>query len=133
MLTNGGNGKGLAHELMDEFFGVHAGVKPPKAPLPVPDLEFDANRYVGAYANMMETVEIAEEDGALVATIIPTPAASIIAGTRRVPLQPVNEELFVGVAPGYTETATFHFLKPDAQGRAKYLHSGVRAHRRVTP
>jgi len=132
LLTNGGNGKGLAHELMDEFFGTHAGVKPKEAPLPVEGLTFDAARYVGAYANVMETVKITEEDGALVATIIPSPAASVIAGKRRVPLSPVNEELFVGVAPGYTETATYHFLKPDAQGRAKYLHSGVRAHKRVT-
>ncbi|MDO8289887.1 MAG: serine hydrolase domain-containing protein [Parvibaculum sp.] len=131
LLTNGGNGKGLVHELMDEFFSANAGVKPTDVPSPVAGLKFDAARYVGAYANVMETVDVSDEGGALVATIIPSPAASVIAGTRRVPLAPVNEELFVGVAPGYTETATYHFLKPDAAGHAQYLHSGVRAHRRV--
>ncbi|MGV8998324.1 MAG: serine hydrolase domain-containing protein [Parvibaculaceae bacterium] len=132
LLTNGGNGKGLAHELMDEFFGVHAGVKPAEAPSPVADMTFDAKRYTGAYANVMETIEVSQENGALIATIVPAPAASVISGIRRVPLLPVTEELFVGIVPGYTEATTYHFLKPDAQGRAKYLHSGVRAHKRVT-
>lgn len=131
LLTNGGNGKGLAQELLGEIFGRYAGVKPPPAPAATPDFAFDARAYEGRYANIMETVEVTSEGGRLVATTIPAPSAAVISGVKRVPIEPVNDELFVGVAPGFTEAATYHFLGRGDDGRARYLHSGVRAHARV--
>ena len=131
LLTNGGNGKGMMQELMREVFAP-AGVAPKDTPEPQGEVDFDPAHYVGHYANVMETIEVSAEGDALVATIIPSPAAAVIAGTRRVALTPVSTELFVGVAPGYTEPATYHFLQRDEQGRAGILHSGVRAHKRVT-
>jgi hypothetical protein len=133
LLTNGGNGKAVVNELLREVFQEAAGIEPTPAPEATPGLTLPPERYVGRYANVMETVEVTHEDDAFVATITPAPAAAVIAGTRRVPLAAVSDELMVGVAPGYTETATYHFLMPDGDGRAQYLHSGVRAHRRVTP
>jgi hypothetical protein len=132
LLTNGGNGKAVASELLREVFGEAAGIAPRPAPVARPGLKLNASRYVGRYVNVMESVDVMEEDGELVATITPSPAAAVIAGTRRVTLAPVSDELMVGVAPGYTEAATYHFLMPDSEGRAQILHSGVRAHRRVT-
>ena len=130
LLTNGGNGKGMAQELMRDVFAP-AGIAPKDAPEAKELMTFDPALYVGRYANVMETVEVSAEGSALVATIIPSPAAAVIAGTRRVALEPVSAELFIGVAPGYTESATYHFLQRDEQGRAGILHSGVRAHKRV--
>ena len=132
LLTNGGNGKGMAQDLMREIFSEAAGIQPSEAPQGDASRKVDAAPYLGAYANVMETVEVSEEGGRLVVTITPSPAAAVISGTRRVELSPVDDMLFTGVTPGYTESATYHFLERDNAGRAQYLHSGVRAHRRVT-
>lgn len=131
LLTNGGNGKGMAQVLMEEIFSTRADVTPTKAPEPTPGYTFDARRYVGRYRNVMETVNVTAEEDGLVATITPSPASAVIAGEKRVALKPVNDELFVGVTPGYTESATYHFLPMDDGKGIGYLHSGVRAHKRV--
>ncbi|MCE9649705.1 MAG: beta-lactamase family protein [Parvibaculum sp.] len=128
LLTNGGNGKGMAQELMSEIFGAAAGATPPPPPVATPGFKFDAHAYEGRYANSMETIEVSAEDGKLIATITPSASASVISGVKRVAIEPVNAELFVGVAPGYTENATYHFLTHEGR---RYLHSGVRAHGRV--
>lgn len=131
LLTNGGNGKGMAQVLMNEIFTTRAGVTPVKTPEPTPGYGFDASRYVGRYRNVMETISVTAEDGGLVATITPSPASAVISGEKRVALKPVDGELFVGVTPGYTESATYHFLPGEDGGTIGYLHSGVRAHKRV--
>ena len=131
LLTNGGNGKGMAQVLMNEIFTTRAGVTPTKAPEPTPGYAFDAARYVGCYRNVMETITVTAESGGLVATITPSPASAVISGEKRVELKPVDGELFVGVTPGYTESATYHFLPGEDGGTIGYLHSGVRAHKRV--
>lgn len=131
LLTNGGNGKGMAQVLMEEIFSARAGVTPTKAPEPTPGYRFDAAHYVGRYRNVMETINVTAKEGRLVATITPSPASAVIAGEKRVELLPVDDELFVGVTPGYTERATYHFLAGPDGGKIVYLHSGVRAHKRV--
>lgn len=131
LLTNGGNGKGLASALIDEVFGRYAGVKPIAAPVATPGFAFDAATYVGRHANWMETIEVTAENGRLIATTTPSPSAAVISGTKRVPLDAVDAELFVGVAPGFTENATYHFLDRGGDGRPRILHTGVRAHKRV--
>jgi hypothetical protein len=52
-------------------------------------------------------------------------------GPKRIPLEPVSAELFLGVPPGMTLPQSWHFLGDDGTGRARWLHSGVRAHKRV--
>jgi CubicO group peptidase (beta-lactamase class C family) len=131
LLTNGGNGKGMAQVLLDEIFQEHAGLAPRAPVTAVPDFAFDAARYEGRYANVMEVIDVRAENGGLVATITPAPAAAVISGTKRVALSPVEDALFVGVTPGYTESTTYHFLSSDGGRRADYLHCGVRAHQRV--
>ena len=81
---------------------------------------------------MMEVIEVTVEDGRLVATIEAAPDYAVISGgTRRVALEAVDGELFLGVAPGMTLPQSWHFLGDDGRGRALYLHTGARAHRRV--
>jgi hypothetical protein len=130
LLTNGGNGKALAQEMMTDIFSP-LGLTPGTPPQATADMTFDATRYVGTYGNVMQVIEVTAEDGQLVAHFRPAPHTSMMIGVRSVPLSPVDDGLFVGVTPGFTENATYHFLKPDEQGRPRYLHFGVRAHRRV--
>ncbi len=135
LLTNGGDGKGLARELIDEIFHAYAGLTPSAPPAPAFGLALDFASYEGRYANAMETIEVTAEDGGLVATSIPSAAFAVISGgeRKRVGLAPVDAELFLGTQDGMSVPATYHFLERDALGRPTYLHAGVRAHRRVAP
>lgn len=128
LLTNGGNGKGLAQEMLSEIFGATTGFKPPLPPAATPGLTFDRHAYEGRYVNIMETIDVTVEDGKLIATTTPSPSAAVISGTKRVSIEPVDAELFIGVTPGFTEAATYHFVN---HGEERYLYSGVRAHRQV--
>ncbi|MBX3490584.1 serine hydrolase domain-containing protein [Parvibaculum sp.] len=132
LLTNGGNGKAMADSLIREVFTEAAGIAPPELP-PVDEAFIaDPARYEGRYANTMETIEVTVEEGRLVATSHPAPDYAVIAGgAKRVPLQAVDAELFLGTAPGMTLPQTYHFLGSDTADRARWLHQGARAHKRV--
>lgn len=131
LLTNGGNGKGLADEMLAAIFSDSAGIAPPEPPAPAREGMPEPARLTGTYGKASGTVEISLKDGALVALHRPAPDFAALQGTYTVELKPVNETLFVGTMQGYTRPATYHFLGEDDQGRALYLHTGARAHRRV--
>lgn len=133
LLTNGGDGKGLARALVGEIFAAHAGLTPPAAPVPAFGLALDLASYEGRYANVMETIEVTVENGGLVATTTPSAAFAVISGGggKRIGLAAVDAGLFVGTEAGMTVPATYHFLDSDTRGRPAYLHTGVRAHRRI--
>ena len=128
LLTNGGNGKGLAQDVLSEIFSETAGLKPPLPPAATPGFRFDPRSYEGCYVNIMERIEMTAEGGKLIATTTPSPSAAVISGTKRVPIEPVDAELFIGVTPGFTEATTYHFVN---RGGERYLYSGVRDHRQV--
>jgi len=130
LLTNGGNGKALAHDLLREIFGRHAGLVPPEVPAPDETLKLDPAPYLGTYARSAAIVDIVADGEALVARHRPTPESALVQGAFDVPLKPVDAELFVGTQPGYTLPMTYHFLDRGADGRPRFLHQGVRAHRR---
>ncbi|MDP3326999.1 serine hydrolase [Parvibaculum sp.] len=131
LLTNGGNGKAMADALIREVFAEAAGIAPPELPTPDASLVLDAARYAGRYANSMEAIEVTAEGGKLVATVTPSPDYAVMSGgPKRTVLEAVNTELFLGVAPGMTLPQSWHFIG-DEGGRARWLHLGVRAHRRV--
>jgi len=130
LLTNGGDGKGLAHDLLRDIFGAQAGVAPPDVPAPDEALKLDPAPYLGAYARGAAIVEIVADGPHLVARHRPTAESALVQGTFDVPLKPVDAELLVGTQPGYTLPMTYHFLDRDAAGRPRFLHQGVRAHRR---
>lgn len=132
LLTNGGNGKAMADALIRAVFTEAAGIAPPALPAADPAFRADPARYEGRYANTMETIEVTAEEGKLVATSHPAPDYAVIAGgAKRVPLEAVNAELFLGTAPGMTLPQTYHFLGNDGTGCARWLHQGARAHKRV--
>ena len=131
LLTNGGNGKGLADEMLAAIFSEAAGIAPPEPPAPAMQGMPDVSRLTGTYGKASGTVEVTLKDGMLVAVHRPAPDFTALQGAYAVALRAVSETLFVGTMPGYTRPATYHFLEADAQGRALYLHTGARAHRRV--
>jgi CubicO group peptidase (beta-lactamase class C family) len=131
LLTNGGNGKGLADELMKSVFAKATGITPPELPATDPSLVMNAAPLLGTYGKASGTVEVYEREGKLIAHHRPSADFTALQGAYEVDLLPVDETLFLGTAPGYTRPATYHFLDRDAEGRALYLHTGVRAHRRL--
>ena len=131
LLTNGGNGKGLADEMLAAIFSDAAGIQPPEPPAPAREGMPEVSRFTGTYGKASGTVEVSVKEGGLVALHRAAPDFAALQGTYAVELKPVTETLFVGTMPGYTRPATYHFLEADDQGRALYLHTGARAHRRV--
>lgn len=132
LLTNGGNGKALADRLIRDIFSDAAGVAPPAPPKPDTALAIAPARHLGRYANTMEEIEVTEEGGKLIATVTPAPDYAVMSGgPKHISLEPVSAELFLGVPPGMTLPQSWHFLGDDGTGRARWLHSGVRAHKRV--
>jgi len=131
LLTNGGNGKGLADKLMGEYFPALGAIAPPSMPAANPSLDYAPDPLLGRYGKASGTIDISVKDGKLIAHHAPTAEFSALQGIYDVELHPAAPDLFVGVPPGYTRPVTYHFLEEDRFGRARYLHHGVRAHPRI--
>lgn len=131
LLTNGGNGKGLADELMQSVFAEAAGITAPEPLASDLSLTIDTASLLGTYGKASGTIEVYESKGKIIARHRPSADFAALQGGYEVELLPVSETLFLGTAPGYTRPATYHFLEKDPEGRALYLHTGVRAHRRL--
>ncbi len=125
LLTNGGDGKGLAQSLLTRVFDATAGVAPPPKPTPV-DTGEQLGAYVGTYAKSSETAHVTLKEGRLHAAIRPSADYGLIGGGNEIELQPVGERRFIGTNPGMSQSVNFNFLEPDDQGRPKYLYSGAR-------
>lgn len=132
LLTNGGNGKGLADDLIREVFAGAAGIQPVEPPQPVAGLTLNVTRILGRYGKASGTIDVIEKQGMLVAVHTPAAEFAVSQASHAIALQPAGEGLFVGTMPGFTRPTTYHFLEEDEGGRARYLHTGVRAYRRVT-
>ncbi len=130
LLTNGGDGKGLAQTLMTRIFAATAGVAPPAKPAPN-DTGEQLDVYAGTYAKTSETAHVTLRDGALHAAIQPSANYGVIGSNGDVRLHPVGEGRFIGTNPGMTLSVNFNFLEPDESGRPRYLYSGARAFARV--
>ncbi|WOF73188.1 serine hydrolase [Parvibaculaceae bacterium PLY_AMNH_Bact1] len=130
LLTNGGDGKGMAQTLLSRIFTATADVAPPANPTPV-DTGDQLGPYVGTYAKSSETAHVTLKEGTLYVTIQPSANYGVIGSGGEVDLQSVGEGRFVGSNPGMSQSVNFNFLEPDDQGRPRYLYSGVRAFTRV--
>tara|TARA_R110002110_G_scaffold79145_5_gene207048 strand:+ start:95 stop:1435 length:1341 start_codon:yes stop_codon:yes gene_type:complete len=131
LLTNGGNGKGLADDLIREVFTGAAGIAPAEPPQPVAGLAIDRARVLGRYGKASGTIDVIEKQGMLVAVHKPAADFAVLQTSHAIALQPAGDGLFVGTMPGFTRPVTYHFLEADGAGRARYLHTGVRAYRRM--
>lgn len=130
LLTNGGDGKGLAHELMARIFTATCGIAPPPPPSPDAALTFDATRYVGTYGKSSETAEVTARDGALFCRMVPAADYGVIDPGNEIALQPVSPDHFIGLKPGMSRPVNFSFLET-TDGPARYLYSGAIAYPRI--
>jgi len=125
LLTNGGDGKGLAQVLLTRVFTAAANVCPPTTPDILPS-KGSLEPYVGVYGKSSETAQISLSQGKLFALIRPSAAYQVISGGQQIELHPVGEGRFIGYSRGMTQAVNFNFLDPDAHGHATYLYTGAR-------
>ncbi|MDF1847581.1 MAG: serine hydrolase [Parvibaculaceae bacterium] len=130
LLTNGGDGKGLAQTLLSRVFTATAGVAPLTKPAPV-DTGDQLGPYVGTYAKTSETARVALREGTLHVSIQPSANYGVIGSGGEIELQSVGAGRFVGTNPGMSQPVNFNFLEPDRRGQPRYLYSGARAFARV--
>lgn len=130
LLTNGGDGKGLAQTLLTRIFMSTAGVAPPAKPSLV-DTDEQLGPYVGTYAKTSETAHVKLKEGSLYVTIQPSANYGVIGSGGEIELQSVGKGRFVGTNPGMSQPVNFNFLEADSGGKPRYLYSGVRSFTRV--
>ena len=132
LLTNGGDGGGLFRALASEVFG-QAGVTMTPIIEGNPAVRVETVRHVGTYARRSTINTIAEDGGRLTMTSVWTDDwARELYGTQGpFPLEPVGGDIFVWRVPGLAEAPIVHFLDPDANGRFRSLHSGLRINHRT--
>ncbi|WP_156056501.1 hypothetical protein [Streptosporangium roseum] len=85
LLTNGGQGVPLHHQLLGHVLRELAGVELPALPVPSPGT-IDASRYLGGYGNSITDITISQDDSVTVwAEQVPTAALPAPALPRRHP------------------------------------------------
>src|SRR4029434_1409281 len=82
--------------------------------------EAEISDYVGTYTNKPESVEMLQKQGTLV----------LKREDGEFPITKIDKHRFSFIKPGKSESEEF-VLVPDAHGRAKYLHIGRHALRKV--
>jgi CubicO group peptidase (beta-lactamase class C family) len=127
LLTNGGDGAGLFHDIVDELLSELADVHLPEQPAPpVTAPSIDAGRYLGVYENSIVEMEFsADAEGRI--WLEQRPKQMLI----ELGEQPSREELI-----GFSEDSlimrneqsgmhiVFAFLAPDDDGHHSYVHFG---------
>jgi CubicO group peptidase (beta-lactamase class C family) len=131
LLTNGGDGGGLFRALASEVFGdVGVTMTPPVAA--DSSVRVDAALYAGTYSRRSTTNTVAESGGQLTLSSTWTDEwARELYGTQGpFPLEPAGGDVFLWRVPGVAEAPVVHFLDPDASGKFRALHAGLRMNHR---
>lgn len=131
LLTNGGDGGGLFRALASDVFGA-AGVTM------TPPVAADASapvapeRYVGTYSrrSTVNTVALSGGQLTLSSTWIDEWARELYGTQGPFPLEPAGGDMFLWRVAGVAEAPVVHFLDPDAGGRFRTLHAGLRMNHR---
>lgn len=127
MLTNGGDGAGLFHDIVGELLSELAGEGLPDWPTPAADAPvIDASRYVGVYDNSIVEMEFSEDDEGrlwleqrpkeMLLELGEHPSREEVIGFSDDSLIMRNEQSGMHIV--------FAFLSPDDDGRHSYVHFG---------
>ncbi|MFC7789221.1 serine hydrolase domain-containing protein [Microbacterium sp. MAHUQ-60] len=127
LLTNGGDGAGLFHDIVDELLSELADVRlPERLEPPAEAPSIDAGRYVGVYENSIVEMEFsADADGriwleqrpkAMLLELGEQPSREELIGFRDDSLIMRNEQSGMHIV--------FAFLAPDDDGHHSYVHFG---------
>ena len=131
LLTNGGDAGSLYREVFAHVLGAVCGIALPPLPEANPTLSTDPSRYTGRYERLATSLDLALEDGKLVARQrwlrppFPTPDPPPF------PVELVDERTLLMRLPPAGTPAAVSCLELDAGGRPGYLLAGGRLHRRV--
>jgi hypothetical protein len=130
LLTNGGNTQALYRRVFGEVFQRGLNVEMPPLPAADPAATVDPARYVGVYDKLSARLEIALEDGNLVAT-------STSLGPLQNPpvvqdLAPIDDTNLEATARQTRFRGVLTFLNPRPDGHFDYVRSGSRLHRRTS-
>ncbi|KNY06481.1 hypothetical protein AKH00_08410 [Microbacterium sp. GCS4] len=133
LLTNGGDGAGLFHDLADPLLRELTGAGLPAAPLPsasdstAPDpADVDVDGFLGVYANSTVEMEVSRDmEGRLWLEQRPAPELSALGA------EPSTDELvrfeqgsLIAREPKDGRHLVLAFLAPGDDGRASYIHFG---------
>jgi len=131
LLTNGGDGESLFHELAAPLLRELAGIGIRELPPARDDVAVDPARYAGVYERSGARIVVEPGAGgitarvrALWATMDPTPPA--------LPLRPMAPDLFRVALPASRRETGAAFLDPDGTGRPTFLLLAGRAHPRTS-
>ena len=130
LLTNGGNGKGLADHLLRTQFKSLTGVAPPAPPEPIAKMTGPAARYVGRYGKTSEELTISAAGPGLQCDSHPAASFGVLLPPSRLSLQPIDVDGFMAVQRGMTQPTVYRFVGDDGTGRAEYLVCAERVYRR---
>ncbi len=126
VLTNS-DSMALYEELEDELLQYIAGITLPRdARREAP--AGPAERFVGCYQNMAQSVEVLLDDHGLVARRRELAQPDTAVESR---LTPIDSDCFAARWPGSSAEQSIAFLGEDAAGRADYISAGFRLLRRV--
>lgn len=103
------------------------GLEPP-ALVPDPPPSIDVDRYVGRYRRLSQDLTVTSGPDGLTLTSVPTGPIAAVSGVSTVALTPAGPDVFVARASTGVDLPVV-FLGGD--GPARYLHTGMRAARRI--
>lgn len=131
LLTNGGDAPGLYREVFAHVLGKLCGISLPPLPAADPGLAVDLSRFVGRYERLAASLDVALDDGKLVARQRWLRPPFPVPDPPPFPLELVDERtLLYRLPPTGTPTAA-SCLEPDAAGRPGYVLAGGRLYRRA--
>lgn len=129
VVHNGGGGGRAADEIMRRVFERCAGVAVPRRPEPDPALELDHSRYIGRWSRLNVDLDIAVGEDGLQVSVRPYGPAAAWNPTVTAPLVAATPDILYAVVGAARLPLTFY--GDDADGRPQWVHSGMRAQRRV--
>ncbi|MCG5215822.1 serine hydrolase domain-containing protein [Streptosporangium sp. KLBMP 9127] len=130
LLTNGGQGVPLHHELLRHVLRELAGIELPELPAPSPG-PIDASRYLGSYGDSTADITISQDDsGAIWAEHVPIGEFAGFAPPQRFQLLPYQGDTLVTAQPNQGIHRTQTFVGDDGHGKARFLHLGRAVPRR---
>lgn len=127
LLTNGGDGMGLFHDLADPLLQELTGEGLPAQPAPPAEpRDVEIGPFLGVFANSTVEMEVLQDDeGALWLEQRPAPSLVELGGeASRTELVAFGDDALIMREPHDGMHVVLAFLAPDAQGRHAYLHVG---------
>lgn len=126
LLTNGGDGMGLFHDVAGPLLRELAGVDLPDSPTPPTDPPvLDAAPFAGVYSNTIVDMAVSlDDEGRAWLEQRPKGMLADLRSASRDELVPFGDSSLILREPTGGMHPVFAFLEPDAAGRPTYMHYG---------